>query len=69
MEYVHTCAPPRGEDSQPQSMWVCAACGSVWEAAPDGPGIFDFERSEAVTRAVWILVDGPTLLAGRAEAS
>lgn len=68
MEYVHTCAPPRGE-TQPQSMWVCAACGSVWEAAPDGPGIFDFERSEAVTRAVWILVEGPTLLTGRAEAS
>ncbi len=64
MEYVHTCAPPRGEGAKPQSMWVCAVCGSVWEAAPDGPGIFDFERDEAVTRAVWILVEGPALLAG-----
>jgi len=45
-------------------MWVCAVCGSTWEAAPDDPGIFDFERDEAVTRAVWILVEGPTLLAG-----
>jgi hypothetical protein len=50
-------------------MWICSTCGSVWEAAPDGPGIFDFERSEAVTRAVWILVEGPTLLTDRAEAS
>jgi len=24
----------------------------------------DFERDEAVTRAVWILVEGPALLAG-----
>jgi hypothetical protein len=45
-------------------MWVCPVCGSVWEAAPDGPGIFDFERDEAVTRAVWILIEGPALLAG-----
>ncbi len=64
MEYVHTCAPPRDEHTEPQSMWVCAVCGSTWEAAPDDPGIFDFERDEAVTRAVWILVEGPTLLAG-----
>jgi hypothetical protein len=36
----------------------------VWEAAPDGPGVFDFERDAAITRAVWILVEGPALLAG-----
>jgi hypothetical protein len=64
VEYVHTCAPPRDEATKPQSLWVCAACGAVWEAAPEGPGIFDFERDEAVTRAVWILVEGPALLAG-----
>jgi hypothetical protein len=45
-------------------MWVCPRCGAVWEAAPEDAGIFDFDRSEAVTRAVWILVEGPTLLAG-----
>jgi hypothetical protein len=54
---IHTCAPPRGGDTQPQSLWSCPRCGAIWEAAPDGPGIFDFERSEAVTRAIWILVD------------
>lgn len=64
MELVHTCAPPRDPDTKAQSMWVCPTCGSVWEAAPDGPGIFDFERDEAVTRAVWILIEGPALLAG-----
>lgn len=63
VEYVHTCAPPRGEDVRPQTLWTCAACGSVWEAAPDGPGIFDFERAEAITRALWILVEGPAILA------
>jgi hypothetical protein len=36
----------------------------VWEAAPEGPGIFDFDRSEAVTRAEWILIEGPAALAG-----
>jgi hypothetical protein len=36
----------------------------VWEAAPEGPGIFDFDRSEAVTRAEWILIEGPVTLAG-----
>jgi hypothetical protein len=64
MEYVHTCAPPRGEATKARSMWVCPRCGAVWEAAPEDAGIFDFDRSEAVTRAVWILVEGPTLLAG-----
>jgi hypothetical protein len=37
---------------------VCSACGATWEAAPD-TGIFDFERNEAVTRAIWIRVDAP----------
>jgi hypothetical protein len=54
---IHTCAPPRDSEIQPQSLWSCPRCGAIWEAAPDGPGIFDFERSEAVTRAIWILVD------------
>jgi hypothetical protein len=35
---------------------VCPDCGAVWEAAPD-PGIFDFDRDEAVTRAEWILLE------------
>ena len=38
-EYVHTCAPPRDEDTRPQSMRICSTCGSVREAAPDGPGL------------------------------
>lgn len=63
MEFVHTCAPPKGGAVRPQSLWTCATCGSLWEAAPDGPGIFDFERDEAVTRAIWILVEGPAILA------
>lgn len=64
MEFVHTCAPPRDETTKAQTLWVCPRCGSTWEAAPDGPGIFDFERDDVVTRAVWILVEGPSLLAG-----
>jgi len=61
MEIIHTCAPPRDEDTRAQTLWVCPTCGATWEAAPDGPGIFDFDRSEAVTRAVWILVEGGNL--------
>ena len=57
MDAVHTCAPPRDGDPLPQTLWTCSVCGAIWEAAPDGPGIFDFERNEAVTRAVWLLVD------------
>ena len=57
MDAVHTCAPPRNADPLPQTLWTCSICGVIWEAAPDGPGIFDFERNEAVTRAVWLLVD------------
>ncbi len=64
MEYVHSCAPPREPDPKARALWVCPACGSVWEAAPEGPGIFDFERDEAVTRSVWIRIEGPALLAG-----
>ncbi len=58
---LHTCAPPLG--SEPMSLWVCQDCGSTWEAVPWN-GVFDFDRSEAVTRAEWILVEGPTQLAG-----
>lgn len=54
---IHSCAPPRDAETKPQTLWSCMKCGAIWEAAPDGPGIFDFERNEAVTRAIWILVD------------
>jgi hypothetical protein len=43
---------------------LCPECGSVWEAAPEGSGIFDFDRNQAVTRAEWILIEGPATLAG-----
>jgi hypothetical protein len=56
---MHTCAPPRDPETKPQTLWTCPGCGAVWEAAPDGPGIFDFERNEAVTRALWLRVDEP----------
>lgn len=58
---MHTCAPPRRSDTKPQTLWACPRCGAIWEAAPEGPGIFDFERNEAVTRAIWILVDAGDL--------
>jgi hypothetical protein len=45
------------------SLWVCPDCGSTWEAVPWND-VFDFDRSEAVTRAEWILVEGPAQLAG-----
>jgi hypothetical protein len=45
------------------SLWVCPECGATWEAVPWND-VFDFDRSEAVTRAEWILVEGPTQLAG-----
>ncbi len=61
---LHTCAPPRGGRLKAQSFWTCSECGAVWEAAPDGRGVFDFDRNEIVTRAEWLLVDGPALLAG-----
>ena len=61
---VHTCSPPRDAEPKAQSLWLCPVCGSIWEAAPDGPGIFDFARNEAVTRAEWILIEGPATLAG-----
>jgi len=53
---MHTCAPPKDE-TKPQTIWTCPACGAIWEAAPDGPGIFDFERNAAVTRAVWLRIE------------
>jgi hypothetical protein len=62
---MHTCAPPKDEHPKAQTTWICPACGSVWEAVPgDGPGIFDFDRDQAVTRAEWILVEAPAILAG-----
>jgi hypothetical protein len=64
MDAIHTCAPPRETDVKPQSLWTCPRCGAIWEAAPDGPGIFDFERNEVVTRAIWLLVDAGDLVFG-----
>jgi hypothetical protein len=63
---MHTCAPPRDEHPKTQATWICPRCGSVWEVvAEGGSGIFDFDRSEVVTRAEWILVEpAPALLAG-----
>jgi hypothetical protein len=60
---LHTCAPPRGEHPKAQSDWVCPTCGAIWESAED-VGIFDFDRSEAITRDEWLLVEGPAILAG-----
>ncbi len=60
---LHTCAPPRDEHPKAQALWVCPVCGSTWEAAADR-GIFDFERDEAITRAEWLLIEGPASLAG-----
>jgi hypothetical protein len=59
---LHTCAPPRGSEPRTRSLWVCSECGSTWEAVP-WSDVFDFDRREAVTRAEWVLVDGPTYLA------
>ena len=55
---LHTCAPPRGSGPKTMSVWVCPDCGSTWEAVPWND-VFDFDRSQAVTRAEWILVEGP----------
>jgi hypothetical protein len=60
----HTCAPPRDEHPKAQTLWTCPGCGAVWEAAPATGGIFDFDRSEVVTRAEWIRLEGSALLAG-----
>ena len=60
---LHTCAPPRGAEHKTMSLWVCPECGSTWEGV-SWSGVFDFDRNEAVTRAEWILVEGPTQLAG-----
>jgi len=61
---VHTCRPPRDAEPKAQSLWLCPECGSVWEAAPEDTGIFDFDRNDVVTRAEWILIEGPSTLAG-----
>jgi hypothetical protein len=61
---LHTCAPPRDAEPKPQTLWTCPACEAVWEAAPEEGGIFDFDRSDVVSRAAWIRVDGGSLLAG-----
>ncbi|HJS27102.1 MAG TPA: hypothetical protein VJ913_08265 [Actinomycetota bacterium] len=60
---VHTCAPPKDADPEGQTLWICPSCGSTWEAASD-VGIFDFDRNEAITRAEWVLIEGPDYLAG-----
>ena len=60
---LHTCAPPREAEHKTMSLWVCPECGSTWEGVP-WSGVFDFDRNEVVTRAEWILVEGPTQLAG-----
>jgi len=60
---LHTCAPPREAEHKTMSLWVCPVCGSTWEGVP-WSGVFDFDRNEAVTRAEWILIEGPTQLAG-----
>ena len=54
---LHTCAPPRDEETEAQTLWVCPQCGAVWEAAPDEGGIFDFDRNDIITRAAWIRVE------------
>ncbi len=58
---LHTCAPPRGATTM--SLWVCSDCGATWEAVP-WAGVFDFDLDEAVTRAEWLLVEGPAQIAG-----
>ena len=60
---LHTCAPPRGTEPKTMTVWICPECGATWEAVSSS-GVFDFDRDEAVTRAEWILVESPTLLAG-----
>ncbi|HEY7660820.1 MAG TPA: hypothetical protein VIC58_09515 [Actinomycetota bacterium] len=60
---LHTCAPPRGTAPKSVVVWVCPECGATWEAAA-GPGIYDFDLDEAITRAEWVMVDGPARVAG-----
>ena len=61
---LHTCAPPIDTEPKAQSMWTCPECGAVWEAAPERGGIFDFDRTDVVSRAAWLRVEGGSLLAG-----
>jgi hypothetical protein len=61
---IHTCAPPTAEAPKARTLWVCPDCGSVWEAAPEDGGIFDFDRNDVVTRAEWLRVEAGALLAG-----
>jgi hypothetical protein len=60
---LHTCAPPRAREPKTMSLWVCPQCSSTWEAVP-WAGVFDFDVNEAVTRAEWILLEGPAQIAG-----
>ena len=60
---LHTCAPPVDPQPRTMSLWVCAGCGATWEGVPWND-VFDFDRSEAVTRAEWIMVEGPAQMAG-----
>lgn len=61
---LHTCAPPKEATPRAQSLWVCPRCGSTWEAVPERDGIFDFDRDDVISRAEWILLEGPALQAG-----
>jgi hypothetical protein len=61
---LHTCAPPMHTEPQAQSLWSCPECSALWEAAPAGGEIFDFDRNDVVSRAAWIRVEGGSLLAG-----
>lgn len=60
---LHTCSPPRDARPRAQSLWLCPECGSIWEKAPEDGGLFDFDRSRAVTRADWILLEAGMLQA------
>lgn len=60
---LHTCTPPRDREPKTMSLWVCSECGATWEAVP-WSDVFDFDVNEAVTRAEWILVEGPAQMVG-----
>ena len=59
---LHTCAPPREAEHKTMSLWVCPVRFDLGGGPVER--VFDFDRNEAVTRAEWILVEGPTQLAG-----
>lgn len=53
---AHTCTLPAAEHPRSQSLYVCAACGAVWEAAIDN-GVFDFDLQAATVARRWLLVE------------